>query len=258
VGRRKKPEEHVNHERWLVSYADFITLLFAFFTSMYAISTVDAEKAGKMVFSTRAAFSMDFFPSDKPVLGQATAASADPVLPEQKLLQLPNLARKTSLGGRKREASPARVRELARELEKFIDRQSLNESVTVRMERRGLIVSLAAAALFAPGAKEMRRRSRPMVNTIAEMLLVTGHHLRVEGHTDSSRGSRSNWRLSVDRAVHVVAYLAEEFAFPADRVSVAAYSDQRPLTSDKTAVGRAMNRRVDFVLEYMPEPTDID
>src|SRR5262249_47271058 len=69
MARKKKHPEHVNHERWLVSYADFITLLFAFFTTLYAISTVDAKKAGKLVFSMRSAFNLDFFPSSQPVLG---------------------------------------------------------------------------------------------------------------------------------------------------------------------------------------------
>src|SRR3989442_1703412 len=69
VARKKKHPEHVNHERWLVSYADFITLLFAFFTTLYAISTVDAKKAGKLVFAMRQAFNLDFFITDKPTLG---------------------------------------------------------------------------------------------------------------------------------------------------------------------------------------------
>ena len=255
MARRKKEEGHVNHERWLVSYADFITLLFAFFTSMYAISTVDAEKAGKMVFSTRAAFSLNLFPSDKPVLGESSPKAPPTPLPEEKILQQIKLPeRQRAESRRRRETNPTHVRALARELEAYITRQRLRDDVLVRLERRGLIVSLAAAALFEPGDVEMRKSSLSMVDAIAERLLETGHHVRVEGHTDVARGS--NWKLSAARAVSVVTYLAEELAYPADRLSVAGFASHRPVADNQTDAGRRLNRRVDFVLEYEPEAVE--
>jgi chemotaxis protein MotB len=255
--RKKADEEPISHERWLVSYADFITLLFAFFTSLYAISTIDAEKAGKMVFSTRAAFSLGFFPTDKPLMGVPPSDKQEAHLPPGKVLaplEQPSSAKVKDWQDGK--VSAQRVRALARELERYVTRESLDNEVVVRLERRGLVVSLAAAALFAPGSTQMKRESLRIVDSIAEKLIETGLHLRVEGHTDdlpsASGRSTSDWRISTERALNVVTYLVEEFAYPAHRLSAAGFAAYRPLADNVSPRGRAANRRVDLVLEYAP------
>ncbi len=261
MARRKKPEEHVNHERWLVSYADFITLLFAFFTSMYAISTVDAAKAGKMVFSTRAAFNLGFFSTAKPVLGQPPPKGQESFLPEEKIMQQIRPAVPKLQEPRPRwRATPSNVRSLAHTLEKYVTRADLDQLVQVRVEQRRIVVSMAAAVLFRPGATTIRRESYGVLHEIAEILLPTGHHVSVEGHTDDDSAPRnrrsSNWTLSTGRAVAVVAHLIEEFAFPAELLSAAGFASYRPVASNETEAGRAENRRVDLVLEFVPQPEE--
>ncbi|MBI5509007.1 MAG: OmpA family protein [Deltaproteobacteria bacterium] len=255
--RRRKPEEHVNNERWLVSYADFITLLFAFFTSLYAISTVDARKAGKMVFSTRAAFNLEFFRQDKPVLGYPTSGPTsikDLTLPDKKVV--PGLPQGNTTAGAA-EANSKQVKKLARQLQRYADVKGLQDKVSVRVLREHIIVSLAAAAFFNPGEAEIRAESLPTLNLLAEELMSAGCALRVEGHTDDQPSRvgkfRNNWELSTARAVRVVRYLLEEFAFPATELSAAGYASFHPVASNATVAGRAANRRVDFVLEA-PKP----
>ena len=250
--RRRKPPEHVNNERWLVSYADFITLLFAFFTSLYAISTVDARKAGKMVFSTRAAFNLEFFRQDKPVLGYPTSGRSsikDIILPDKRVM--PGLPQ-SDLPPPVTEEASREIRRLAKDLETYVGSEGLGDKLKVRVQRQRLIVSLAAAAFFGSGNAEMRPESLPTFDVVAEKLLRSGYALRVEGHTDDRQphgAFRNNWELSTARAVRVVQYLLEEFAYPADYLAAAGYSSYRPVESNSTEAGRAANRRVDLVLE---------
>jgi chemotaxis protein MotB len=260
--RRRKHDEHVNNERWLVSYADFITLLFAFFTSLYAISTVDARKAGKMVFSTRAAFNLEFFRTEKPVLGYGGSAPPslkDLMLPDKKVIPGPP---KTSMPPPGSEESARQMRRLAKDLEQFVDLQGLRDKLKIRVTRERVIVSMAAAAFFRAGEAEVRPDSLPSLNAVAERLLSSGYALRVEGHTDDSGPTggryRSNWELSTARAVRVVRYLLEEFAYPASDLSAAGYSSFRPVATNATEEGRASNRRVDLVLENPKANTPID
>lgn len=253
MARKPKHEEHVNHERWLVSYADFMTLLFAFFTSMYAISTVDAAKAGKMVFSTRAAFNLDFFPSDKPVLGESgQVQSAIKSLEKMP----PPFERPMPVARRDKPApkrfKPEQIKTLATDLQKFVDQKGLSGKLHIRLEKRGLVVSMAAAALFDSGSADMRKDSLPMLDVVVQKLMETGHPIMVEGHTDDrvAKGSayRSNWDLSTARATRVVSYMVEEFAFPPDMLSAAGYASYHPVSDNETAEGRAANRRVDLVV----------
>lgn len=269
MARKKKHPEHVNHERWLVSYADFITLLFAFFTSMYAISTVDAKKAGKMVFSTRAAFNLDFFPQEKPVLGgsqtQAAAPLDDQLPSKEKIVKdmpkprLPGAAPSVP-GGRA-------LAVVARDLRRYVDANSLGDKINVRLEKQGLVVSLAEAAFFGPGEAKVKSSSLGTLETVAKLLVGTRQAIRVEGHTDGTpvAGSRarSNWELSAGRSLSVLTYFVEEFGYSANLLSLAGYSSYRPVASNDTPAGRAQNRRVDLVVvpapdELLPLPATLE
>ena len=262
MARKKKHEPEGNHERWLVSYADFITLLFAFFTSMYAISTVDATKAGKMVFSTRAAFNLDFFPTEKPVLG----LDGGGVSPVAKTLQhatkvMATLKPDRSKPGivRDRAYHREQLRKLVSRLEELSERMGLADDVRPSLESNGLRVSLGAAALFAPGKSRIRRSSLPLLATVGKLLVEHPLPVRIEGHTDESgsrngRASRGNWELSVRRALTVLRYFSEEFGLDGRRASVAGYASHRPVASNATPEGRALNRRVDIVILDEPLP----
>jgi len=253
MAKKPKHAEHVNLERWLVSYADFITLLFAFFTSLYAISMMEASKQGKMVFSTRAAFNMDFFKTKTPVLG-ASSQQQDDFNIGANLKRKPKAEKKKKLVQKHK----LRLRKLARELENHIAHKNLADHIKVRTTRNGITISLREAGFFGPGSAEVRQESLPVLDMIAEKLVRIGQPVRVEGHTDdqptksSRKGFRSNWELSSARAINVVSYLVEEFAYPADRLSAAGYSSFRPIASNETPEGRSLNRRVDLVLVNTP------
>ena len=257
MARKKKHPEHANNERWLVSYADFITLLFAFFTSLYAISTVDAQKAGKMIFSTRSAFNLDFFPTEKPVLG-SPSQDKPPALPPEKAL-IEHSIRPVPMpiqANTRQPYTPNEVRGLAKDLQEWIRREKLEQKLSVRLSERKLVVSLAAAAFFDAGDADVRIDSLPIFDSVVRVLLQTGHQIGVEGHTDDqpvhSWRYKNNWDLSTARAVHVVSYLIEEFGYPPQLLAAAGYAAYRPVADNGTAAGRAANRRVDLVLEYVP------
>jgi len=257
MARKKKVEQAPNHERWLVSYADFITLLFAFFTSMYAISTVDARKAGKMVFSTRAAFNVDFFPSDKTVLGGSSSQSLAPAQPHNKLVTHapPPRSMIRPLAQRHRSSSK-KLQDLAKRLQNTIVAQKLTDEIRIGVKHRGLVISLAAAAFFEPGTAEVKSASLPILDRVIDILVQSHYPLRVEGHTDNqpihSKRFHSNWELSTARAVSVITYMIEEYAYPPDLLSAAGYASYRPDDTNDTPEGRAHNRRVDLILEDNP------
>ncbi len=262
MARKKKHPEHVNHERWLISYADFITLLFAFFTSMYAISTVDAKKAGQLVFSTRAAFNLDFFPSDKPTLGgrggtDATGASRTNVIGDDI-----ERAGKPGKGGQGKGKGNgpgkrgARLDAMSRKIDAVLAQLATPGSVQVRREEDRMIISLAEQVFFEPGRASLRVKNLDTFHAVIAALADGGTDIRVEGHTDDApltRGPyRSNLELSVSRAVSVVRYLNHEFAYPSELTSVAGFADARPVADNDTENGRKLNRRVDIVVYAEP------
>ena len=251
MARKKKHEEHVNHERWLVSYADFITLLFAFFVTLYAISQVDAKKLGKLVESMQSAFDTRVFESGSPKLALSDGTSKG--VEQQKLVEpiSPAVASLPSLQSVQATIQTKLVRA------KFVDR------VRFVQERRGLVISLTEAGFFDPGQAELKESSQAALGAIAETLLETHTHLRIEGHTDPTpihtAQFPSNWELSTARAMFILKYLTTHFPFDPEMLSVAGYAEHRPIASNATAEGRLVNRRVDIVImsesERQQEPS---
>ena len=254
MARRKKKEEHINHERWLVSYADFITLLFAFFTSLYAISTVDARKAGKMVFSTRAAFNLDFFPTDKPVLGLSSPVDdlnrPGVHVPKEKIV--PDVMRSHKRAAPTSNIKIKDVHQLFDDMHRYIDQNALSDKVSVHYARKNVVISLSEAALFGAGSADLQPASLPVLDAIAEKVQDLHIDMRVEGHTDDTpiAGShfQSNWELSTARAISVVRYFTDEFSYAPETLSVAGFASNKPIASNDTPAGRAANRRIDIVL----------
>jgi len=264
VARKKKPPEHVSHERWLVSYADFITLLFAFFTTMYAISTVDAQKMGKMVMSMRASFDNEFFPSgtDRLVLQSGSGEGNLPsVLPEQlvpkqsaggdaskKLEEL-----KTSfLPGHEGVGQGRSLGFLRRSVEAVVGQEALNSRVRTRIDSRGLVISLGEGGFFPSGSDRLTPEGRALLDAIATPLAGTANFIRIEGHTDnipiSTGRFPSNWELSTARATAVVAHLLDKFGLTPGRLSAAGYAEFRPIAPNDSEEGRARNRRIDIIV----------
>jgi chemotaxis protein MotB len=250
MARKKKHEEHVNHERWLVSYADFITLLFAFFVTLYAISQVDAKKLGKLVESMQSAFDTRVFDSGSPKLSLSDGTAKG--VEQQKLVEpiSPPVSVSPSLQSLQTSIQAKLVRA------QFVDR------VRMVQEKRGLIISLTEAGFFDPGQATLKESGQKVVDMIAETLMQNSYHFRIEGHTDAvpihTAQFPSNWELSTARATFILSYLTTHFAFEPTRLSVAGYGEYRPIAPNNTAEGRSINRRVDIVIlsesERLQEP----
>jgi chemotaxis protein MotB len=265
MARKKKPPEHVNHERWLVSYADFITLLFAFFTTMYAISTVDAQKMGKMVMSMRASFDNPIFEqgstrlSLSPGQGSGTGNSVGKDLVENVSMPKENWLRDAAIrNDLKGNFQPGRggssksLGTLKRNVETLVGAEALKGRVRTRLEGRGLVVSLGEGGFFDSGCDQIKPEGLVLLDAIATALAGADNHIRVEGHTDnvpiSNSKFPSNWELSTARATAIVAYLVSKFGMSPDLMSAAGYAEYRPIASNDTDEGRARNRRVDLVV----------
>jgi chemotaxis protein MotB len=223
--RRASSQPHVSHERWLVSYADFITLLFAFFTTMYAISTVDAQKLSKMVASMQVALKGDRQPAP-PVPLPETGRSVAP--------RLDNLV------------------VLRQQLSSRLERQIQQGKVSLDVDARGLVVSIREAGSFASGSAELSDGARALLTEIAAPLSELSHPVRIEGHTDDTpiRTARfnSNWELSTARATEVIAYLVHDRGLSATRLSAAGYGEFHPRVPNGSPEARTQNRRVDLVI----------
>ncbi len=242
MARKKKPEEHTNHERWLVSYADFITLLFAFFTTMYAISTADTAKLQKLMQSMQGAFGGA--PQTSRLLNEAGKV---PFTPQ---FQMIAADKPVSLNvGRVEEDL---FRSVQDRISRFLVRGIADGRVRVVISDRGLIICIADRELFAPGEAELNPKAQPMLDEIALSLLDLGNYVRVEGHTDNTpvHNGRfpSNWELSSDRATRIVRYFMEKHGFPPSRLCAAGYGEYRPSAPNATPEGRAANRRVEIVV----------
>ncbi len=225
--RRGLPEPTENADRWLVSYADFITLLFAFFTTLYAISVVDAEKAENLVDSIRESFNESTgnivimeSPTDIPGAGSSPT--------EQTRFEL--------LGDRVRDLNST---------------PGFENGLRVRQTEEGMVISLADSLFFTGGGAQIPADAYPVLENLAGLLSELPNHIRVEGHTDdepiSTAQFPSNWHLSAARAVEFVRFL-EQRDIARYRLSASGFAAERPLVSNETAQGRAINRRVDVVV----------
>jgi len=242
---KRKPPEPENHERWLVSYADFITLLFAFFVVMFATSQTDKTKAKAVEDSVKKALSegdlssmvVTMFggsPRDK---GKGNAQ-----------MNGPGGAEKTpeTIQGRVAELLPS-LKVLSKDLEEEIK----SGKIQISMEERGLVVSFRQASLFPSGTAEVLPDARQPVSRIARAISEVPNPVRLEGHTDSvpihTELYQSNWELSAARSIALMRLLTED-GVSVEKLSIAGYADNAPADSNDTEEGRSRNRRVDVVV----------
>jgi chemotaxis protein MotB len=225
-----------SHERWLVSYADFITLLFAFFTTMYAISTVDAEKLQNAASSMQTAFSSSAAP---PVAGGAG------VLPGGGGQSVVESA--SGAGRVLKDLADVRI-----DLESRLSREVGAGLVDLVSDPRGLVVSMREGGSFATGSAALSTSAESVLLNVADSVRGIDNLVRVEGHTDDvpirTTQYASNWDLSAARATNVVRFLAERAGVPPARLSAAGYGEFRPRGPNDSAERRAQNRRVDLVI----------
>jgi chemotaxis protein MotB len=247
VRRRKHEEEHENHERWLVSYADFITLLFAFFVVMYSVSRVDNKRLTQVASAIKWAlsFSGTGGVAQMPIFEAAPSEGGNPVdMGSSGPIQTPRVA-------------PEVVREqLERRLQGFLRRRTGPQAVTVVLEGKVVTVRLAAGEFFDPGQAALRPDVLPILDAIAEELVPLGKPLRVEGHTDGTPvlGGRyqDNWELSAARAATVVSYVQRAHGVPPAMLAAIGFGSSRPLAAGSSPGALETNRRVEIVAELGP------
>ncbi|MGA3023660.1 MAG: flagellar motor protein MotB [Bryobacteraceae bacterium] len=245
MARKKKAPEHENHERWLVSYADFITLLFAFFVVMFATSQTDKSKAKAVEDSVKKALAegelssivVTMFggsPKDK---GKGNAQMHGPGGAE-KIVETPS--------GKLAELLPS-LQVLSKDLEEEIK----SGKIQITMEPRGLVISFRQAALFPSGTAGVLQDAQQPVSKIAKAISEIPNPVRLEGHTDSvpihNGQYQSNWELSAARSIALMRLLTED-GVPVEKLSIAGYADNAPANSNDTEEGRSRNRRVDVVV----------
>ena len=226
--RHKKPGENENLERWLLTYADLITLLLAFFIVMYSMSRVDAKKFGAMSEALNGVLK-----GGEEIIGKKRAE--DPSmghgllqLGDLKMLQT-KITEKFNLLGR--------------------------EEVRTEITERGLVIHILESALFKEGSATLETKAMEILDIIYADIRHKPNHVRIEGHTDDrpiqTSVFPSNWELSTARATEVVRYFTDTYGYPTDRISALGYGQYRPVQPNNSIENRAMNRRVDIVVLTM-------
>jgi chemotaxis protein MotB len=248
---KREPEKHANHERWLVSYADFITLLFAVFTTLYAMSQTDKKKVEEVMQSLQQSF------------GMVTAGAPTPkvnVIQSKQISIVPSIRPEVSIAptGRARSgqmrshAEEKDFRQIKSSIEAYLIKQGAQNKVSLTITRRGLIVSLKEAGFFDPGQAQIKASAHELINTIAEVMTQYNNPMRLEGHTDNTPISTaqfpSNWELSTARATNGLKYLIKYFDVDPEKISATGYGEFRPIADNNTPENRAKNRRVDLVM----------
>ncbi len=242
MSKKHKHEEHENHERWLVSYADFITLLFAFFVVMYSVSSVNEGKFRTVSDSIKAALNPI---SSQPVssmrfdLGDHKAQLAESI--DKQVVFM----RKFLKGLRKHSVVKADLSQAV-----------LPNGMSMKQGDRSIVLTLSDSLLFESGQATLREEAYPILEAFSEVLNEYGMGVRVEGHTDnvpvSTAQFASNWELSAMRAASVARVLSEIFYVPPDRIAATGYGEFRPVADNLTPDNRSKNRRVELVVSDGP------
>jgi len=227
--KSKKEAPQDNPDRWLLTYADLITLLLAFFIVMYSMSRIDAKRFGEVSQALHGILKGG--PSVRHVEDLETLNTGHGLLKvgDLKMLQT--------------------------EVHSEIDKLGRQGDIVTEINERGLIIHIMESAMFDEGRAELKPRAVEILDLVAEDLVGMPNHVRVEGHTDdrpiSNEFYPSNWELSTARATTVVKYIIDKYDYPADQISAVGFSSFRPYVPNTSIENRALNRRVDIVVLTM-------
>lgn len=223
--RLEEDESKPNHDRWVLTYSDMMSLLLVFFIVLYSISTVNATKFAQIASSLSKTFTGTDY-----VLFQYNGSS----------FMDGNSGDKSSLG------------EIEKQLKGFIKENNLQGAVTSYIDERGLVISLQDSLLFDLGSADVRPEEKEVLIKIGDMLKSLPNHIRVEGFTDDlpihNNKFDSNWELSVIRATNVVKILVNEVGIEPARISAVGYGEYRPVVPNNSEENRRLNRKVDIVI----------
>jgi chemotaxis protein MotB len=268
AGKRHKPhheEEHENEERWLVSFADMMTLLFCLFMVLFAISSVNTSKFEALQRSLKDAFSGAVLDGGKSMLSSGSdqdktkQSAVEPPLPSLRpLTAINDTSRQRNIAEQEKQAKQEEqdFRRLKRRVDKLAKDAGVKSKVNVTVRRRGLVIQLLTdKVFFSSGEATLHPEAHKLVSKIGQIVRdERSHPVVVEGYTDSQPISnsrfQSNWDLSGARAAAVVNDFAKIGVLSA-RMSLQGYGSQIPIDSNSTADGRAKNRRVEIVLSRL-------
>jgi chemotaxis protein MotB len=252
--RRRSPAE-VNHERWLVSYADFVTLLFAFFVVLYASAQIDKQRASRLSDAINSAFQqLGIFERDGHKPGEIDPKISLPSAVDG----AQDLSRWAPSGQEKLGADQKKenFNAIRTELENALAAEIARNEVALHMEADGLVVSLREAGFFDSGSATIKPGAEAAFARVANILREHSCAVRIEGHTDNvpihTSQFASNWELSTARSTSLVKALIEQYGVSSERLSAAGYAEFHPAASNDTAKGRQLNRRVDVVILTSP------
>lgn len=256
--RRRREEEHENHERWLVSYADFITLLFAFFVVMYAISSVNEGKYKVLSDSLVNAFKNTTGVSG----GQPMAViQGAPILPPKPITK-PDRAAESVKQDIARVAQREKMRDVAGEIMQALQPLVAQGKVRLLETSRGVTIEINDSILFSLGQARLQTASISALQAVATVLADSDFPITIEGHTDNvpiaTAQFPSNWELSAMRATTVLR-LFNDTGVGAERLTAIGYGETRPVETNTTVEGRARNRRVSILIDSArpEEPTEL-
>ncbi|ERI07527.1 flagellar motor protein MotB [Aneurinibacillus aneurinilyticus] len=236
--KKQKHDDHVNLERWLVSYADFVTLLFIVFLILFSMSAVDAQK----------------FQALKESFSDITGSGSSLVMPAPGSAATPTTDKNTGKTKTKNAiaAEQERFEEIKEKMEQYTKSKGLDKSVMVNMDQNGINVTFTGAVLFANGDATLQPQAKGIIKDMFPFINSINNPLRIEGHTDNvpirTAQYPSNWELSTARATNLVRYLSEEYKIKPERLSGAGYGEYHPIAPNDTPENRAKNRRVEIMI----------
>ena len=243
MSKRKKHDDHVNMERWLISYADFVTLMFVLFIILFAFSQIDIEKYKSLASSLK----NEFAPPAQELTSGGSSILQYPGQGESQDMSKSEEEPKTA--EQIEEESMARIAEV---ITAYAKEKGIENFISLRFSDDGLHLSITGTVLFDDASAKLTPQAKEFIMVIFGNLKDLPNHILIEGHTDKrpikTAEFPTNWELSSARSINVIRYLIEEYKFDPQRLSSAAYSEYRPVAPNDSIENMSKNRRVEIII----------